>query len=445
MSDNDTAVVAKPSRLAFLSKLSLRAQILIFATLFLGGVFVWTSFKGSKAKPTPKPQPTQQTAAAEQQAPAAAAESPAPQGRLPSSTPSAETMQQLSSQRAASADTASRDALNRSVGVPIAAAAPKREDKEEAEELPPSKQAAGTPYSAKQGKGTIAEIFGIVAPPAPVAQAAQPSATSNAQTSETVAAPARRELRRFAPFGRLVKCHLVNTIDSLTPSNTPVIAMTDEDVVWNGEVIIPVGTEVFTYVTNDPKMDAAGVGRLYDNGEWIMVLPRQARIGPNGREWIVRGRALNRRELLLAQDGNARAWGLDDMAPGFIGYTISTLDNEEIKQFAAAFFGNLANTAGNVLQTREPAPGLNGAYGATQPSATARNAVVGGLGAGTSAAMESISQRISEEIKKRGFYVRVPASSQFYLFIEQTLDPTEASVGLKLPGGQSAQPQKTSP
>lgn len=444
MSDNETAVVAKPSRLAFLSKLSLRAQILIFATLFLGGVFVWTSFKGSKAKPTPKPTPTQQTAAAEQQAPVEQAPLP-PQQRLPSSTPSAETMQQLSSQRAASADTASRDALNRAVGVPIAAATPKREDKDEAEELPPSKQAAGSPYSAKQGKGSIAEIFGIVAPPPPVTQNAAPqAATSNAQVGENTA-PVRRELRRFAPFGRLVKCHLVNTIDSLTPTNTPVIAMTDEDVVWNGEIIIPVGTEVFTYVTNDPKIDAAGVGRLYDNGEWIMVLPKQARIGPNGREWIVRGRALNRRELLLGQDGSARAWGLDDMAPGFIGYTISTLDNEEIKQFAAAFFGNLANTAGNVLQTREPAPGVNGAYGATQPSATARNAVVNGLGAGTSAAMESISQRISEEIKKRGFYVRVPASSQFYLFIEQTLDPSEASVGLKLPSGHTAQPQKSSP
>ena len=47
----------------------------------------------------------------------------------------------------------------------------------------------------------------------------------------------------FLPYGRLLRCELVNTVDS-TNIDTPIIGLVIEDA-WNdGRVIIPAGTEV---------------------------------------------------------------------------------------------------------------------------------------------------------------------------------------------------------
>jgi hypothetical protein len=51
--------------------------------------------------------------------------------------------------------------------------------------------------------------------------------------------------------------------------------------------------------------------------------------------------------------------------------------------------------------------------------------------------MNQMAARIREEISKRGTYVRVPSGKQFYLFVEQTIDPREAAVGLRLPQGKA--------
>jgi len=44
-----------------------------------------------------------------------------------------------------------------------------------------------------------------------------------------------------------------------------------------------------------------------------------------------------------------------------------------------------------------------------------------------------VAARIRDEIAKRGVYVRVPAGKTFYLFVEQTIDPRSAEIGLRLP------------
>jgi hypothetical protein len=54
--------------------------------------------------------------------------------------------------------------------------------------------------------------------------------------------------------------------------------------------------------------------------------------------------------------------------------------------------------------------------------------------------MNAVSSRIRGEISKRGVYVRVPAGKEFYLFVEQTIDPRAAEVGLRLPAA-SRQPR----
>jgi hypothetical protein len=186
------------------------------------------------------------------------------------------------------------------------------------------------------------------------------------------------------------------------------------------------------YARPEPIIDAAGVGRLVDDGEWTLVMPR-SNDRENGRELILKARAVDRRELQVSDKGRAGAWGIDDGADGLVGYTLSTLDNTEIKLFAASAIGGIAQGIGPILERQQPAPGLSGVLGATQPAPTVGNALTASLGSGTADYLGQVVSRIRDEISKRGVYVRIPAGKPFYLFVEQTIDPAAAAVGLRLP------------
>lgn len=296
---------------------------------------------------------------------------------------------------------------------------------------------AGAPYVPSKGKKVVSEVMGVFASPAKSVDVVPPRQQMpvNAIATQAVRTGPQQtaELRVYAPYGRLVKCKLYNTIDSLVPVNCPIMAIVTEDLSWNGHVIIPALTEVYGYVDGKAKIDAKGVGRLFDTGEWTLVLPKQAS-AKNGREWVIKGRAMDRREAVLDDRGKVKSWSVDDAAPGMIGYTISTLDNELIKSFAAQFLAEGSIAAAEVGQTQQASPGMAGALGATQPAPTASNAGLAGLGAGTAASLKVVTDRIAEEIKQRGFYVRVVGGKEFYLFVEQTLDPEQARVGVRRDG-----------
>jgi hypothetical protein len=297
----------------------------------------------------------------------------------------------------------------------------------------PQDQPTGSPRNRKRDeKKTLPEIFRM--PPDPV-----PTQPGNAVASAPEgprADPPPRVSDDFAPFGRLVKCQLVDTLDSVTARSEPIVGIVTEDLDWNGRVIIPAGTEVFSYAKPEAVIDAAGVGRLVDVGEWTLVLTGRPE-GQNGRELVLKGRAVDRRESRVDGTGRARSWGIDDGADGLVGYTLSTLDNQEIKLFAAGAISGMAQGITAVAERQQPAPGVAGALGATQVAPTLGNALTGSLGAGAADAMNEVAGRIREEITKRGVYVRVPAGKEFYLFVEQTIDPRLADVGLRLPGAHT--------
>jgi len=286
--------------------------------------------------------------------------------------------------------------------------------------------APGGPSSRRRDdKRTLPEIFRM--PPDPAGTEREPP---------PLAGPARASAPllgdRFAPFGRMVKCQLVDTLDSVTSRSEPIVALVTQDLDWNGQVIIPAGTEAFSYAKPEAVIDALGVGRLVDSGEWTLVLPGGGE-RENGQELVLRARAVDRRETALSPRGRARSWGIDDGADGLVGYTLSTLDDREIKLFAAAAASGMAQGLSAVAERQEPAPGVAGALGATQLAPTLGNAAVGSLGAGAVEVMNQMAGRIREEISKRGVYVRVPAGKLFYLFVEQTIDPRAAAIGLRLP------------
>jgi hypothetical protein len=193
------------------------------------------------------------------------------------------------------------------------------------------------------------------------------------------------------------------------------------------------GTEAFSYAKPQPVIDAAGVGRLVDSGEWTLVLPGEEG-RPNGRELILKARAVDRRESVVGATGAVRSWGIDDGADGLVGYTLSTLDRREIRLFAASAVSAMSQGLGAIAERQQPAAGVPGVLGATQIAPTLGNALAGSLSAGAADVMNEMAARIREEISRRGVYVRVPAGKPFYLFVEQTIDPGAAEVGLRLPG-----------
>jgi hypothetical protein len=295
-------------------------------------------------------------------------------------------------------------------------------------EDPPTPETPGRPLRRRKDEKTpLPEIFRMPSE----SRAAQtsvraPSAGENAKPLSAVATGP------FAPYGRLVKCQLVDTVDSITARSEPIVALVTEDLNWNGNVILPAGTEAFSFARPEAVLDAAGVGRLVDSGEWTLVLPGGPE-GTNGRELILKGRAIDRREVVLSEQGRARAWEIDDGADGLIGYTLSTLDRREIKLFAAAAVSGMAQGFGAVAERQQAAAGLAGTFGATQIAPTLGNAAIASAGTGAVDYLNQLASRIRDEISKRGIYVRVPSGKEFYLFVEQTIDPSAAAIGLRLP------------
>ncbi|MEO6246579.1 MAG: TrbI/VirB10 family protein [Opitutaceae bacterium] len=218
---------------------------------------------------------------------------------------------------------------------------------------------------------------------------------------------ARSETRQLtAPFGRLISCETVVTLES-NRLDTPVIGLVTHDVWQDGRRIIPAGAEVHGRATVDRARE-----RLAASGAWVIVWREP---GPDsGRELRVQGTALDRE-----RDSVTGAAGEHDGSAGLRGDVLRTDDWRETKLFAATFL----STATAVLQSTRTSAGLLGETAV--PAATARNASL----AGTSALLREYAQQIRESIARDGFYVRVPAGKPFYLYVTETLDLGRAHSG----------------
>ena len=106
---------------------------------------------------------------------------------------------------------------------------------------------------------------------------------------------------RFVPFGTLLKCKLVNTIDSAN-LETPVIALLLEDVWQNGKKVIPANTLVHGTARKGRMRD-----RVTATGAWRFVWQ-------DGRELVFSGVALDR-EYEQEIDG----YGITDGSGGIKG------------------------------------------------------------------------------------------------------------------------------
>jgi hypothetical protein len=201
---------------------------------------------------------------------------------------------------------------------------------------------------------------------------------------------------RFIPFGTLLKCKLVNTIDSAN-LETPVIAVLLENVWQNGKKIIPANTLVH---------GTARAGRMRDrvtaSGTWRLVWQ-------DGRELAFSGIALDR-EYEHDIDG----YGITDGSAGLKGRVMATDDLQELKMLASAALSGFARGTQDRTQT---------ALGTT-----ITGSVSNGVREGVGNVFDLYARRTLKDIEDNGYFVRVAAGKEFYVYVLQTVDPTKARV-----------------
>jgi hypothetical protein len=203
--------------------------------------------------------------------------------------------------------------------------------------------------------------------------------------------------KNYAPFGRLIPCELIVTVDS-SSIQTPIIGLVTEDIYHNGRLIIPAGTEVHGKAQTDRTRE-----RIASGDNWTLVWS-------SGEELRLSGIALDREA-----DPSGDGWAITDGSAGLRGEVIKSDNLADIKLFAATF---LSGAAGALTEKQQTVFGpIN--------SPTLNNAPF----AGAQAVLQTYAQQIFDSIQKNGFYIRVPSGKQFYLYVLQTIDAADASLG----------------
>ncbi len=213
---------------------------------------------------------------------------------------------------------------------------------------------------------------------------------------------------RFMPFGTLLKCKLVNTIDSAN-LETPVIAVLLEDVWQNGKKVIPANTLVH---------GTARAGRMRDrvtaSGTWRFVWQ-------DGHELAFNGVALDR-EYEHDIDG----YGITDGSAGLKGRVMATDDLQDLKVLASAALSGFARGTQDRTQT---------AFGTT-----ITGSVSNGVREGVGDVFDLYAKRTLKDIEDNGYFVRVAAGKEFYVYVLQSVDPQKASIAGLRPHSPEAEP-----
>lgn len=200
----------------------------------------------------------------------------------------------------------------------------------------------------------------------------------------------------YAPFGRLISCETVVTVDSAS-IQTPIVGLVTENVYHAGKLVIPAGTEVHGTAQKDRLRE-----RISSGNSWTLVWQ-------TGEELHLKALALDREF-----SGDQEGWGITDGSAGLRGRIIKSDNLADIKLFAATF---LSGAAGALTEKQQTVFGP-----ITSPSLA--NAPF----EGAQKVLSVYAQRIYEAIQKDGFYVRVPSGKQFYLYVVQTIDRADATV-----------------
>jgi len=207
----------------------------------------------------------------------------------------------------------------------------------------------------------------------------------------------------YLPYGRLLRCELVNAVES-TNIETPIIGLITEDVWQAGRLVIPAGTEVHGLAQKTAARERIGSER-----QWVLVFQ-------DGRELPLSGTVLD-----YAPDGTSGdQWAETDGSAGLRGYMIAADKYAEAKAVLAAMISAGAGAFPQMTNIISPLTG-----GVTQVQGGGyQDAIAAGIQAGG----QIYSQRLLEGLKNDPYYVRVPSGTTFYLYVAQSVDLANARI-----------------
>ncbi|HEX3719554.1 MAG TPA: TrbI/VirB10 family protein [Verrucomicrobiae bacterium] len=256
---------------------------------------------------------------------------------------------------------------------------------------------SSSPLSASPGPSGVTRPSQL--PVVPVNQVPTLSPISLFADSSAGIPPAKKLSAVFAPFGRLIPCETIVTVDS-SSIQTPIIGLITENVYFGGRLVIPAGTEIHGTAQTDHQRE-----RIASGNSWTLIWQ-------NGLEMQLKAIALDRE---FENNTNQTGWAITDGSAGLRGEVIKSDNLADIKLFAATFLSGAASALTEKQET---------VFGPIN-SPTLNNAPF----AGAQAILQTYSQQIYDSIQKNGFYVRVPSGKQFYLYVLQTIDAADASLG----------------
>jgi hypothetical protein len=203
-----------------------------------------------------------------------------------------------------------------------------------------------------------------------------------------------------APFGRLLSCETILTIDS-SNTETPIIGLVTEDLWYEGKLIIPAGTEV-----HGSAQAAKNRDRIVTGNDWILVWG--SKDDKNGMELPLKAIALDK-----DKNDSEGTWSMIDGAAGLKGNLLKADELAEMKLFGATFLGGVISAIQH--------PGGTKPYGEEKPNVV-KTSFSTAVSQGVSAVIERYAAEVMEAIEKEGFFVRITAGKQFYLYIQQSID-----------------------
>ena len=217
---------------------------------------------------------------------------------------------------------------------------------------------------------------------------------------------------RFAPYGRLLACKMINTVES-GDADTPLIAVVMEDLWWinaKGEkkLIIPAGTEVFGRV-NGAKPQR---NRLTTAGNFVLVW--QATSDMVGFELQLKGIALEK----STHPENRMLAAITDMSAGIPGQVMSNENLSKFLMYTLAFGQGLAQG----YQTNEVY--TDSGVTITTQDGTTKNA----MARGAETLAQVMLQDVSQMIAKESYYIRVASGTEFYIFVQQVINLDDAQI-----------------
>jgi hypothetical protein len=250
------------------------------------------------------------------------------------------------------------------------------------------------------------------APPSPVPSA--PVATKPAPKAQTsLMAFAFTDSPRvgdaYAAYGRFLRCKLLITVDS-NRIQTPIVGVLLEDVYSvDHQLLIPALAEVHGMAQSDSAEE-----RIGSQNQWVIVWKTKDN---REVELPLTGIALDH-----APSPQGTGWGLTDGSAGLRGQVIRSDNLSEIKMLLAQFGAGFAQSFAQ--------SGLQSIITGNGTVLTSQNNGFQQAGAqGVQNAASTYAQQIADTVKREGIFIRVPAGTDFYLYVTQTLDASQARVG----------------